>query len=109
MPTAEKLARETPGNPQFDPRLMCDPVNPLGCPTISGRHFTWNKETGNGCTEISDLQWTHFPPSFYIESHRTGEKRLFLRSDELRSDDNECQGFKYFVPGGNIEVTLFND
>lgn len=75
---------------------------------IDGSKFNWRK--GKGSTFASDLQISEWPGSFYIMSHRTGQQKLFLRGEEIRSndEDRELQGVEYFVPGGHTMVTIWN-
>lgn len=76
---------------------------------IDGRKFTWK---GNeGTAESSDLMFKDWPASFYIMSHRTGQQKLFLQGEAVRSDDadRELQHVEYFNPGGGITVKIFND
>ncbi len=110
MPSAEKLARETPGNPVFAGDLPRTPF--AHGEIVSGDKFTWIKDTGRGATEISDLGWNSFPGSFYIKSQKTGDVRLFMRCLEItigEGPDKECGGFEYTSTGGRITVSVFND
>ncbi len=76
---------------------------------VDGRKFSW--KNGKGCTEASDLGWKDWPGSFYILSHRTGQQKLFLqgKADVTQDKDRELLSIDYFVPGGNVTVTIFND
>ena len=82
---------------------------------LRSNRFTWSKEEPRGSADVSDFRQefgTRFPQHFYVESSRTGDKRLFLPGDVLytgEGSDREVAGQQYFCPAGGITVTLFND
>lgn len=77
--------------------------------TVSGNKFTW--VNGRGCSEASDLGWQAFPTQFYIKSHKTGKKLLFLVDADLLEATQGVEGLPitYFSPGNNVVVNVFND
>ena len=85
----------------------------MALPTFNSDNFNW--KDSKGTTFASDLGITaevNFPDQFYIKSSRTGAAKLFLPGTPIfagKGDDREFAGATYFVPGGNIEVTIYND
>lgn len=73
---------------------------------LSGNKFLW-KGT-EGFTDISDLGLKMWPGHFYIHSHKTGAKILFICAGPFYENE-ELGGYKYIAPAKNVSVTLFND
>ena len=84
----------------------------MALPIFDGSKFTWMD--GNGSSFASDLGWKAsdtWPEQFYIKSHKTGAMKLFLPGTPLfagHGEDREFVGATYFVPGGNIEIRIWN-
>lgn len=108
MPSAKNLARETPG--PFEVKDFTANERPI----VSGDKFTWPVGRKTGITEISDLGLTGFPASLYVRSHKTGKEIMFLRSQPIivgddGGPDEEISGYRYFTPGSDISLSIFND
>jgi hypothetical protein len=87
----------------------------MALPTFSSDKFNWSKLKQTGTTFASDLGLRAsdaWPEQFYIKSEKTGQSKLFLPGSPIfngRGEDQEFVGATFFVPGGNIEITIYND
>lgn len=92
-----------------------------GVPTHDGMKFTW--DCGQGATFASDLGlrphmsrvWDDAcDEGFWMVSHRSGERRLFVLTKAECNADNEVvawhfQALKSDCNGRPIRVVIFND
>lgn len=83
--------------------------------TFNGSDFTWKRSNNSGSSMASDLgivAGAEWPEQFYIKSHKTGQVKLFLPDSPIfngHGEDREFVGASYFVPGGDLTVTIWND
>ena len=89
--------------------------------TLSTRLFTYDKDTKTFSTEMSDLPrsfnvvriWDDAcDQGFWLESHVTGQKKLFSISDRKVDNEGDLMYFEFtcIEPGlGDVKITMFND
>lgn len=99
--------------------MTTKPVKPTlpNVPTYDGKRFTWGPTKGTA--ELSDLGrdagiarlWDDAcDVGFYIESHRTGQKGLFVLVHQERAEGEVLSSTFHSVNLPKVvEVTLYND
>lgn len=76
-------------------------------PTIDGHLFSWTDS--EGAAMESDLRDYDMNSGFYVRSHKSGNKKLFLYADCDRDNEGDIMNWNFFVPGENITIKIFND
>jgi hypothetical protein len=91
-------------------------------PVYGGDIFTWKREAA-GYADASDLVsynrtlWARLladsaDEGFYVVSHKTGVKKLFVLVQTIKQgteDDTEIIGWSFFSDDHAVRLTVFND
>lgn len=79
--------------------------------TVSSKLFDYNAAEHCFSVDISTLQWSGFPESFFMKSHLTGVEKLFTQQDVIRDNEGEIAMVRYrsYINNAPHDAFVLND
>lgn len=95
-------------------------------PVFTGDIFSWHRQHHGdrrsvGCIDRSDLShaqtWAFVEVTwkndlaigFVVQSHVTGQEKLFVESRAVRDDEDEITYWVFDAQDGDVSINVFND